>query len=57
MRCPMAFCRDEEVYDDTCYKEDCCWWNNDSETCAILQLSKDLYRIEDYLGHIRRREI
>lgn len=49
MRCPMAFGRGEEEYNDECYKEDCAWWLADYACCAVLQLSIDLYQISNCL--------
>ena len=44
MICPILTIN--SVSDHDCKKEDCAWWNDDAEKCAILQLSRDLYRIE-----------
>ena len=47
MKCPMLFNRDYSIVD--CIHKFCAWWNDDAKSCAILQLSKDLYRMEDQL--------
>jgi len=45
MICPLISINN--VISNLCLEEYCAWWNTDSGKCAILQLSKDLYKIED----------
>lgn len=60
MKCPLlahkTYIEDDwpmQVYED-CLKEECAWWDNTNDTCAILQLSKSLY----YMGiHVAQAEL
>jgi hypothetical protein len=44
------------VKSDKCIEKECAWWYENGNLCAILQISKDLYMLEDDL-HIRREHI
>ena len=54
MRCPMltmyatTFKPPEEYEDRDCLKEECAWWDENADCCAVLELS----RLQNAIGNI-----
>lgn len=58
MKCPLlsiSVTRDDRMegyQEHECLKEQCAWWNNTNEMCAILQLSKSVYFMGTHIAQI-----
>ena len=60
MRCPLIMVNrtwggeEQGLEGDRCIKEECAWWDNNSDRCAILELSRLGNAIGNSLGNIAR---
>jgi hypothetical protein len=59
MKCPLILAGwnatrgGDKAYEPNCRKEDCAWWVNNSQQCAINKIGAELWVIGEVLEEIR----